>query len=88
MAGDGEQVDEVMAKKMASDIAGYARTIATQRKRNVDPLEKAVTESRTYTEREALEARPPLIDLLASDVPDFLGGSSMAARSTALTATR
>lgn len=72
VAGNGQQVDEVMAKKMASDVAGYARTIATQRKRNVDLVEKAVTESRTYTEQEALDARPPLIDLLASDVPDLL----------------
>jgi len=72
VAGNGQQVDEVMAKKMASDVAGYARTIATQRKRNVDLVEKAVTESRTYTEHEALEAKPPLIDLLASDVPDLL----------------
>jgi membrane-bound serine protease (ClpP class) len=55
VAGNGQQVDEVMAKKMASDVAGYARTIATQRKRNVDLVEKAVTESRTYTEHEALE---------------------------------
>jgi len=72
VSGNGQQVDEVMAKKMASDVAGYARTIATQRKRNVDLVEKAVTESRTYTEHEALEAKPPLIDLLASDVPDLL----------------
>ena len=72
VSGNGQQVDEVMAKKMASDVAGYARTIATQRKRNVDLVEKAVTESRTYTEQEALDARPPLIDLLASDVPDLL----------------
>src|SRR5678815_976952 len=48
VSGDGQKVDEVMAKKMASDVAGYARTIATQRKRNVELVEKAVTESRTY----------------------------------------
>jgi membrane-bound serine protease (ClpP class) len=72
VAGNGEPVDEVMAKKMASDVAGYARTIATQRKRNVDLVEKAVTESRTYTEQEALEAKPPLIDLIAPDVPSLL----------------
>ena len=72
VSGDGQQVDEVMAKKMASDVAGYARTIAAQRHRNVDLVEKAVTESRTYTEQEALAATPPLIDLLASDVPDLL----------------
>jgi membrane-bound serine protease (ClpP class) len=73
VSGDGsKQVDEVMAQKMASDVAGYARTIATQRKRNVDLVEKAVTESRTYTDQEALDAKPPLIDLLASNVPDLL----------------
>ena len=31
-----------------------------------------MTESRTYTEQEALTATPPLIDLMASDVPDLL----------------
>jgi membrane-bound serine protease (ClpP class) len=72
VAGNGEQMDEVMAKKMASDLAGYARTIATQRKRNVALVEQAVTESRTYTEQEALSAKPPLIDFIASDVPDVL----------------
>jgi membrane-bound serine protease (ClpP class) len=65
-------VDDVMAKKMASDVAGYARTIATQRRRNVELVEQAVTESRTYTEQEALTAVPPLIDLIAADVPDLL----------------
>src|SRR5215216_89869 len=29
--GNGEKVDEVMGKKMASDTAAYARTLATQR---------------------------------------------------------
>ena len=36
VAGNGEKVDDTMAKKMASDVAAYARTLATQRKRNVD----------------------------------------------------
>ena len=72
VSGDGEKVDEVMAKKMAADVAGYARTLATQRKRNVDLVEQAVNDSRTYTEQEALDAEPPLIDLLATDVPDLL----------------
>src|SRR4029079_16229252 len=33
VAGNGEKLDETMAKKMASDTASYARTLATQRKR-------------------------------------------------------
>ena len=72
VSGDGQKVDEVMAKKMASDTAAYARTLATQRKRNVPLVEQAVTESRSFTEQEALTASPPLIDVVASDVKDLL----------------
>jgi membrane-bound serine protease (ClpP class) len=72
VAGNGERIDETMAKKMTSDVAGYARTLAAQRKRNVTLVEQAVTESRSYTEQEALTATPPLIDLIASDIPDLL----------------
>jgi membrane-bound serine protease (ClpP class) len=72
VSGNGEKVDEVMAKKMASDVAAYARTLATQRGRNVALVEQAVTESRSFTEGEAMGATPPLIDLIASDVPDLI----------------
>jgi membrane-bound serine protease (ClpP class) len=72
VSGDGQKVDETMAKKMTSDVAGYARTIATQRKRNVTLVEQAVTESRSFTEQEALSADPRLIDVVASDVADLL----------------
>ncbi len=72
VAGNGEKVDDTMAKKMASDVAAYGRTLATQRKRNVTLVEQAVTESRSYTEQEALGATPPLIDLIANDVPDLV----------------
>src|SRR3954453_3872624 len=72
VAGNGEKVDDTMAKKMASDVAAYARTIATQRKRNVGLVEQAVFESRSFTEQEALSASPPLIDLIANDVPELL----------------
>jgi membrane-bound serine protease (ClpP class) len=72
VSGNGEKIDETMAKKMASDVAAYARTLATQRKRNVSLVEQAVLESRSFTEQEALSASPPLIDLIANDVPELL----------------
>jgi membrane-bound serine protease (ClpP class) len=72
VSGDGQKVDETMAKKMTSDVAGYARTLAAQRKRNVALVEQAVTESRTYTEQEAATADPPLVDVIAVDLPDLL----------------
>jgi membrane-bound serine protease (ClpP class) len=72
VSGDGSKMDETMAKKVASDTAGYGRTLAHQRKRNVVLTEQAVVESRSFTETEAAEAVPPLIDVIASDVADLL----------------
>ena len=70
--GDGSKMDDTMAKKAASDTASYARTIAAQRKRNVVLVEQAVNDSRSFTEHEAAGAVPPLVDVIASDVPDLL----------------
>jgi membrane-bound serine protease (ClpP class) len=72
VSGDGEKVDDTMAKKMVSDVASYARTLANQRKRNVALVEQAVTESRSYTDQEAIAAAPPLIDVVAVDLNDLL----------------
>src|SRR5207302_5334358 len=69
VAGTGEQMDQTMAKKMAEDVAAYARTLANRRHRNVTLAEQAVTDSRAFTEEEALAASPPLIDLVAIDIP-------------------
>ena len=72
VSGDGSKIDEVMAKKLASDTASYGRTLAAQRKRNPTLIEQAVTESRSYTDQEAFSAAPPLIDVVATDIPDLL----------------
>ena len=69
VAGVGT-MDETMAKKVASDAAAYVRGKAQQRGRNVDLAEKAVLESKSFTEREALDGK--LIDLIAADVPALL----------------
>ncbi len=71
-AGGGQPADETMAQKAAEDVAAYVRTLASARQRNVALSEEAVNESRAFTETEALEASPPLIDLVASDLPDLL----------------
>jgi membrane-bound serine protease (ClpP class) len=63
-------MDEVMAKKVAEDAAAYVRSKAAQRGRNVEMAEKAVLESRSFTEQEALQLK--LIDLVARDLPDLL----------------
>jgi membrane-bound serine protease (ClpP class) len=70
--GNGEQMDATMAKKAAQDVAAYVRTLASARHRNVALAEQAVNDSRAFTEDEALNASPPLIDVVAKDVPDLL----------------
>lgn len=72
VASGGAPSDEVMSKKAAEDVAAYARTLAGGRQRNVALAQDAVNESRAFTETEALNASPPLIDLIASDVDDLL----------------
>ena len=72
VSGTGEAMDDTAAQKAASDVAAYARSLASQRERNVRLSEEAVTESRSFTEDEALAADPPLIDLIAVDLDDLL----------------
>jgi membrane-bound serine protease (ClpP class) len=73
VSGDGEKMDETMAQKAAADVAAYARTLAARRHRNVTLAEEAVTNSRAFTDEEALGAAPPLIDVVAPDLADLLG---------------
>src|SRR5206468_2491425 len=70
--GNGQLLDQTMVKKMAEDVAAYVRTLANDQHRNVTLAEQAVTNSRTFTEKEALTASPQLIDLVSKDVPELL----------------
>src|SRR5688500_16690582 len=72
VSGSGEDVNETMASKAASDTAAYARSLAAARGRNVPFSEEAVLKSRSFTDREALAAAPPLIDLVSADVDRIL----------------
>ncbi len=72
VSGTGQTMDATESKKAAEDLAAYVRTLATHRHRNVMLAQEAVNDSKAFTEQEALDASPPLIDLLAPDVPDLL----------------
>jgi len=66
----GGQMDKEMLKKVENDAAAFARTLATERGRNAEWMEKAVRSSVSVTEREALKLK--VIDLIADSVPDLL----------------
>ena len=61
------QMDSIMKEKVENDAAAYMRSIATKRGRNSALAETAVRESKSFTEKEALEKN--LIDLVAADLP-------------------
>jgi len=72
VSGSSQQMDETMSQKAASDAAAYVRSLAEARGRNVMLAEEAVFKSRAFTDREALQASPPLVDLNARDVDELL----------------
>ena len=72
VSGTGEKMPETVEKKAASDVAAYARSLAQARHRNVALAEEAVTQSRAFTDSEALGAAPALIDLVSSNVDDLI----------------
>jgi membrane-bound serine protease (ClpP class) len=72
VAGNGQQMDDTVSEKAASDAAAYVRSLATARGRNVALADEAVLESRAFTDTEAAQASPPLVDLIAKDLDDLL----------------
>ena len=66
----GGGVDKESMKKVENDAAAFARTIATERGRNAEWAEKAVRQSVSVTEREAVKLK--VVDLVADSVPDLL----------------
>ncbi len=66
----GAQPDDVMKQKVANDAAAYLRSIVSKRGRNVELAEKGVTESKSFTDGEALQGH--LIDLVATDRGELL----------------
>lgn len=70
VAGGGEDIEGDMRQKVENFAASLSKTIAQERGRNAEWAEKAVRESVSITEREALELN--VIDIVARDVSDLL----------------
>jgi membrane-bound serine protease (ClpP class) len=70
VGGAGEEIEGVMADKVEQDAAATIRSLAARNGRDEALAEAAVMESRSFTDKEALEAG--LIDLIAADLPTLL----------------
>jgi membrane-bound serine protease (ClpP class) len=69
VSAGGAAMDDVTANKAVADMAAWVRSLADARHRNVMLAEMAVTDSRAFTDTEAVTAMPPLVDFVAADVP-------------------
>jgi membrane-bound serine protease (ClpP class) len=67
---DGRDLDKTMAEKVTNDAAAYVRSHAERRGRDPQAAESTIRESRSFTEREALENH--LIEIIARDESDLL----------------
>ena len=67
--GQGK-MDDTMADKVVNDMVAYTKSIAEKRGRNSEWAEKAVRESVSVTEKEAMDLK--VIDLVAENLDDLL----------------
>jgi membrane-bound serine protease (ClpP class) len=67
---EGGEAGKTLTQKVTSNATAFLRSIASKRNRNVVEAEKGVTESKSFTETEALEKN--LIDMVAKDEGDLL----------------
>jgi membrane-bound serine protease (ClpP class) len=65
-----KNMDDTMAEKVVNDMVAYTKSIAEKKGRNAEWVEKAVRESVSVTETEALELK--VIDVVAEDLDDLL----------------
>ncbi|OGN87015.1 MAG: serine protease [Chloroflexi bacterium RBG_13_46_14] len=66
----GEDISEDQMKKVTEFSAKWIGTIAEERNRNIEEAQLAVTESKSFTDIDALEAN--IIDLRANSLEDLL----------------
>jgi membrane-bound serine protease (ClpP class) len=64
------QVDETLRKKIVEDATAFLRSFTGRRGRNVELAEKAVTDAKAFSEKEALDGK--LIDLIALSTEELL----------------
>jgi len=71
VAGGGQEIPEDQMKKITEFSAKWMKTIAQERGRNMEEAELAVTESKSFTDVDALDAN--LIDLRADNLENLIG---------------
>ncbi len=67
----GKEINKTMSAKITNDMVAHAKSIARKRGRNAQWVERAVRNSESVTEIEALKEN--IIDIVAKDLDDLIG---------------
>ncbi len=70
VSAGGKEINKTMSEKVVNDMVAYARSIAKDRGRNEDWVEKAIRESVSITAEVAVKNK--VVDLVARDMDDLL----------------
>jgi membrane-bound serine protease (ClpP class) len=70
IGGFPQQIDEVFRRKINQDAMAFLRSFTERRGRNPELAEKAITESKAFTEKEALDGK--MIDLIVNSPDDLI----------------
>ena len=66
----GKEIEKTMSDKVTNDMVANAKSIAGKRGRNANWVERAIRQSESVTETEALKEN--IIDLIAKDLDDLI----------------
>jgi membrane-bound serine protease (ClpP class) len=70
VSADGKDINKTMSEKVVNDMVAYVRSIAKDRGRNQEWVEKAIRESVSITADVAVKKK--VVDLVAQDIDDLL----------------
>ena len=70
VSGTGQDLEETLASKVENDAAALIRSIAQERGRNAELLEKTVREAASYSALEAADGN--VVDFIAEDIAGLL----------------
>jgi len=68
----GAELPETLAEKVTNDAVARIRSLANEHGRNADWAESAVREAASVSATDAIAMEPPVVDLIAGDLPALL----------------
>jgi membrane-bound serine protease (ClpP class) len=80
VGGGGEDLPDTLEAKITNDAVARIRSLAEAQDRNADWAESAVREAASINATQAASMEPPVVDLIAADIPALLAAIDVGQR--------